>query len=247
MFIDIFVLIVVLVSILISLLRGLIREVLTIFGIGGGIAAAYAGGPILSPIMYGWLGVTEVEGKDPEKLFGVVSYPLLADILSYSAILVIFVLIFSVISHFLAEFAKNLGLGVLDRTLGVVFGFARAVLMLGLLYLPFFYLINEEQKDEWFKGSKTHIYLETASNMIDGFIPKSVEENIQESAGTIIDMSDTRKKLEEMDLLKTTPDSSDNSDKETEKKDGYSPEFRQGMDKLIEKNTDDSETVQELP
>ena len=247
MFIDIFVLIVVFVSILIAFLRGFIREVLTIFGIGGGIVAAYIGGPILSPLMYGWMGITEVEGEDPEKLFDVLPYPLLADLLSYSAILIVFVLVFSVISHFLAEFAKNIGLGVLDRTLGVVFGFARGVLVLGLLYLPFFYLIDDEQKENWFKDSKTHIYLETASSMVDSFIPKSVEENIQESADTIIDMSETRKKLEEMDLLKTTPEDSDDSQETQEQKDGYSPEFRQDMDNVFENNIDDSEAVQELP
>ncbi len=238
MFIDIFVIIFILGSVLIAFLRGFIREALTIFGIVGGMIAAYIGGPLLIPSVRSWMGITE--GEEPEKLFDMIPYPLLADILSYGIILIVFVIILSIISHFLAEFAKNLGLGALDRTLGVIFGFIRGVLVLGLLYLPFFYLAGDSQKEEWFKGSKTQIYLEATSTWIDGFIPKTVEENIKEGAQTLKDGSKTRSKLEEMDILKNKEDKMDNTDTSPNKKDGYSEEFRDKMDELIENNTDTS-------
>ncbi len=233
MIVDIFVLIVVLASVIIAFLRGFIREVLTVFGIGGGIAASYVMSPLLIPSMRGWLGVSEE--ADAAKLFDIVSYTLLADILSYGAVLIAFVVILSIISHFIAEFAKNLGLGALDRTLGVVFGLIRAAFVLGLMYLPFFYLAGDEQKDEWFKDSKTQIYLEISSSWIDGFIPKEVADNVVEGVETVKDVSETRKKLEDMDLLKR-----ESGNKSTPKKDGYSPEFRKDMDKLFEYNTDKS-------
>ncbi len=238
MIVDIFVLIVVLVSVLIAFLRGFIREILTIFGIVGGIAASYALSPLLIPSMQGWIGASD--DPDAEKLFGIISYPLLADILSYGAILISFVIILSIISHFIAEFAKNLGLGALDRTLGVVFGLVRAVFVLGLMYLPFFYLAGDEQKDEWFKNSKTQIYLEMSSSFIDGFIPKQVADDVKVGVEKAKDISETRKKLEDMDLLKR------NSDKGVDsKKNGYSPEFRKDMDKLFEHNSDKSPNYNE--
>ncbi len=235
MIVDIFVLIVVLSSVIIAFLRGFIREILTIFGIIGGIAASYALAPLLIPSMRDWVGASD----DPtaEKLFGILSYGLLADILSYGTVLIVFVIILSIISHFIAEFAKNLGLGALDRTLGVVFGLVRAGFVLGLMYLPFFYLAGDEQKEEWFKDSKTQIYLEMSSSWIDGFIPKEVADDTP-SGGieAIKDVSATRKKLEDMDLLKR-PSNNSNSPSD---KDGYSLDFRKDMDKLFEYNTDKS-------
>ncbi len=238
MIVDIFVLIVVLASVIIAFLRGFIREVLTIFGIAGGIAASYALSPLLIPSMQGWIGASD--DPDAEKLLGIISYPLLADILSYGAILIAFVIILSIISHFIAEFAKNLGLGALDRTLGVVFGLARAVFVLGLMYLPFFYLAGDEQKDEWFKDSKTQIYLEMSSSFIDGFIPKQAADNAVSAVETVKEVSETRKKLEDMDLLKRGSD-----DKAEPKKDGYSPAFRKDMDRLFEHNADKSPSYNE--
>ena len=242
MIIDILVLIIVLGSMIIAFLRGFIREVLTIFGIIGGAVAAYIGGPLLMPTMYGWLGITNEE--EPQKLFDIVPYPLVADALSYGAVFIVFVIILSIISHFIAEFAKNLGLGILDRTLGLIFGFVRGVLVLGLLYLPFFYLVGDEQKEEWFKGSKTQTYLEMTSSWIDQFIPKVEPEEGEESDNPLKDISGTRKKLEEMDLLKSTSeDARENINDEAgsiDRKEGYSPEFREKMDQLFEHNVDTS-------
>ncbi len=236
MIVDIFVLIVVLGSMIISLFRGFIREVLTILSIVGGLMASYMGGPLLIPHMSDWLGI--VEGEEVQSLFGIIPYPLLANILSYGSVLIAFVLILSVVSHYIAKFVSDIGLGALDRTLGIVFGFVRAVLLLGLMYLPFFYLAGKDQKEEWFKDSKTQVYLETTASWIDGYMPKNVEEDIEGGSKIINDVSNTRKKLEEMNLLKNSD--SKNDDETSEKKDGYAPEFRENMDKLIENSLDNS-------
>ncbi len=243
MIVDIFVLIVVLGSIIISFFRGFIREVLTIISIVGGMMASYMLGPLLIPSMEGWLGI--VEGEEAQNLFGVVPYPLLANILSYVSVLVIFVLILSVISHYISKFVSEIGLGALDRTLGIVFGFVRAVLLLGLMYLPFFYLAGEEQKEEWFQDSKTQIYLETTSSWIDGYMPKDIEDNMEEGSDIIKDVSKTRQKLEEMNLLKSKLDGLENGNNSSNGKDGYATDFREKMDKLIEDNTDNSSNLNE--
>lgn len=243
MIVDIFVLIVVLGSIIISFFRGFIREVLTIISIVGGMMASYMLGPLLIPSMEGWLGI--VEGEEAQNLFGVVPYPLLANILSYVSVLVIFVLILSVISHYISKFVSEIGLGALDRTLGIVFGFVRAVLLLGLMYLPFFYLAGEEQKEEWFQDSKTQIYLETTSSWIDGYMPKDMEDNMEEGSDIIKDVSKTRQKLEEMNLLKSKLDGLENGNNSSNGKDGYATDFREKMDKLIEDNTDNSSNLNE--
>ncbi len=235
MIVDILVVAVILISVVIAFLRGLVREVLTILGIIGSIAASYIGGPLLLPYMNNWLGITEENISD--KLFDILPYSILSTALSYGIILLVFGIILSIISHFLAGFVKTLGLGALDRTLGVIFGFIRGVFVLGLLYLPFFYLVEDEQKDKWFGNSKTHLYLEITSSWIDKLIPETMDKSKKDSTETIKNISSTRKKLEDMDLLdhntdKDNPTPSGN--------DGYSPEFRENMNKLFEYNADTS-------
>ncbi len=235
MIVDIFVLIIVLTSVIIAFLRGFIREILTIFGIVGGVIASYTMSPLLIPFMRGWIGADE--GDDTEKLFNIISYTLLSDVISYGIVLIVFVIIFSIISHFIAEFAKNLGLGALDRTLGVIFGLFRAIFVLGLMYLPFFYLAGDEQKSEWFKDSKTHIYLELSSSWINNFIPKINNDSIEITRKNIKNTSQTRKKLEDMDILKRKNNNEYKNNKSNQK-DGYSIDFRKEMDKLFEYNND---------
>lgn len=227
MIVDIIVLVVLLVSAVIAFLRGFIRETLTILGVGGGALASYLGGPHLIPYMRGWIGE---EGS----LFGIIPYTLLSDILSYASIFVVVVILLSVLSHILAETARNIGLGAVDRTLGVMFGLARAVLILAVIYMPFS-AMNKESKESFFAGSQTHMYIEAASNWLMGYMPPTGlgEENADEtlSAEEETGLSEARKRLEEMDIL-----SREQVEKalNSESMKGYSEEFRNKMDALIE-------------
>jgi hypothetical protein len=113
MIIDILVLLVLALSALIAFLRGFIREVLTIFGVLGGMVAAYYAGPMLLPLMEGWLGV-DPAAEDPQKLFDIIPYTYVAAFLAYGSIFVIVVVILSIISHMIAEAVKSVGLGAVD-------------------------------------------------------------------------------------------------------------------------------------
>ena len=235
MILDIIAGLIMLASILIAILRGFIREVLTIFGLVGGAVAAYIGGPLLSPQYQSWMGVTEGQ-EDPELMLGMVPYPLVAEVLAYATVFIVFVILLSILSHFLAESVKNLGLGAVDRTLGMVFGIVRGVLFLGLLYLPIYYLAGDEQKEDWsfLQNSKSRVYLEATSEWIAGFIPVNEEDiNFEETNETATAVNDARKKLQDMNLLQKS-DSELQEPNDQKSKDGYSDESRSEMDKLIE-------------
>jgi len=234
---DICVIFVLLASVIIAFMRGFVREVLTIFGILGGIVAAYIGGPLLSPLMRGWFGVVEGE-ESPEKLFDVIPYSIVADLLAYGAILVVFVILLSILSHFLAEFVKSVGLGPLDRTLGVVFGLARGIFVLGLLYMLPSFMIADEQKDEWFEGSVSRMYLDGVSGWMVGFLPDNMGDNVEQGEDAPSSVSEARKKMEDLNVLDPTEDITDLMSKDV--LDGYGSDFREGMDSLIEKSVEDS-------
>lgn len=237
MLIDAIILGVLFVSAVFAFLRGFIREVLTILGVVGGLAASLAFGKQLVPLMSQWLGVDE-NAKDPQLLLGVVPYTVLADVLAYGAIFFVVVIVLSVISNLLAKWARTIGLGPIDRTLGVIFGIARGVLVLAVLYLLPYLLFPEDTRRDWFKDSRTIVYIETTAAWLAEFLPDSVKNadpaSAADSASSMAKA--TRDKLKDLELLK-----GDEGQKETAppSEEGYEPGQRQDMQELIIEQTDD--------
>lgn len=193
MIVDLIVAAIVLASALISFMRGFIREVLTIAGVVGGIVAAVLFGPKLAPTVRLWFGIEE--GKEgPGNLFGIIPMEFVADAVTYGAIFISVVIVLYIITHFISGAAKAVGLGPVDRTLGVVFGIARALILLGLLYMPLNVLIPPKNKDELFKGSQTHVIIEKVSAAMSGYLPEY--ETVKQEAD-----DQFKKKLEQTDLL----------------------------------------------
>jgi membrane protein required for colicin V production len=169
MIFDILIIAVVLISALHAFWRGFIREILTIFGAIGGLFATLAYGDDLRPLMDSWLGVAD--GADGDKLFGMVSMSIVSAGLSYLAIFVLVFGVLSFIAHLIAEQVRALGLGAVDRTLGVVFGLARGLLIVGIFYLPLHILMNDDDKESWFKESHTHVIVSSISSFIESALP----------------------------------------------------------------------------
>lgn len=234
MIIDIVVAAIVLISALISFLRGFIRESLTIMGVVGGILAAVFFGGVLTPVIRDLLGANV---EDPPKLFDVIPMTIIADGLSYGSIFIVVVISLSVVSHVTADAAQDMGLGPVDRTLGVVFGIVRAVVLLGLLYLPFHLLMEKDTKDSIFEGSKTYIFIEQAADLMAGFLPES--ENTEKTVKKVEKKSgDTiREKLLDQDLLRTGNKEDEKAKEESGKNDksstGYDQKERNQMDDLF--------------
>ena len=234
MIVDIAVAVVLLVSAGIAFLRGFVREVLTIAGVVGGLVAAWYGQPYLLPSMRSWLGI--VPDAEPQKLFDIISYDLLADILSYGSIFVSVGIVLSIISHILAETVRGIGLGAIDRTLGVMFGLVRGIVLLGLLYTPAYLFVEQDVRHGWFEGSRTHFYIEKTAGLLSLMMPDGtvsvinsvVDQNFQDEQSNA-----AQKALKDIDLLPknsetTLPKSEERPDS------GYNDEFRQHMDQLFE-------------
>jgi membrane protein required for colicin V production len=252
MIFDAIVVVAVFISAVIAFLRGLIRELLTIVGVVGGALAAIFIGPMLLPAINNWLGVT----NDPDhvkKLFDVIPMTVVAGFCSYGLVFIVVVIVLSILSYFLSSGAKALGLGPVDRALGVIFGIARAALLLSLLYLPVYMLTNGKERDQWslFQGSKTRPFLEQGAAWIAGFMPENKEKTIDDKAKEARrELKDSREQLQKMDALKSAVDKAGSmmdtaKDKINDAKDsaqpaddksGYKNDQRQNLDNLIQKN-----------
>ena len=141
-----------------------------------------------------------------------------------------------------------MGLGPVDRTFGVVFGIVRAVLLLGLLYLPFHLLMDDEAKETHFAESKTHLYIEKTANLIAGFLPSS--EDVQEKADEVTN-GEIKQKLMDHNILddgdgsstileqltgEKTQDDEDRT-KDAETGTGYETKQRQELKNLLSEPT----------
>lgn len=233
MIVDIVVAVVVLISALISFMRGFIREVLTIIGVVGGIVAAILLGPQFVPVVNNWYGVEE-GAKDVPKLLDLVPLDMVAAATAYGLIFLVVVIVLSVVSHFLAAGAKAIGLGPIDRTMGVIFGVVRAVVLLGLLYLPFHMLMDKESgaqtKAEFFADSRSFIIIEKTAGVLATLLPNRNPDEIRKKA------EDTFKKnLMEQELLKGSKEEGAGAqDGKGAKKEGYDDEQREELKDLFE-------------
>ena len=243
MIFDIVAILILLVSCGIAFLRGFIREVLTIFGVAGGLAAAFFFGPTLMPLMNNLLGVED--GEEPKRLFDLVPYSFIADVLAYSVVFILVVIVLSLLSHFLSGRVRAIGLGSIDRSLGVFFGLVRGILILAVLYLPLYVLVDEDTRDVWFEGSRTQFYVEKTAAFLSDFIPddyvseakQAAEKEVQEKARS------TREKLQEMDMLRRNREENPESpakNGDTNSGSGYDDNERQNMNELIQDNIEDN-------
>ncbi len=250
MFFDAVIVAVVLLSAVFAFFRGFIREVLTILGVVGGLVAAYFGGPPLLPMMKNWLGIKE--GADPKLYFGVIPDTALADALAYGSVFLVVVIVLSIVSHLLAGWARAIGLGAVDRTLGVAFGIVRGVAVLAIIYLLPYILIDKETRMAWIKESRTLVFVEQTSAWMAGFLPESLrdEKAIDARAAADSMAKATREKLKELELLKgengetPTPPTPEGALPEGpltpapggagDGASGYNPDTRQDMKDLIQ-------------
>lgn len=225
--VDIGVILVLFISAGVSFFRGFIREVLTVLGVFGGAFAAFMFGGQLRPFMAGLFGITE--GEEAGKFFDLIPKTLAADVVAYASIFLLVFIILQLLSYFLSATVRALGLGPVDRTLGVFFGIARGILLLGILYLPLKLILPENNKQDWLGSSKTMFFVEQVSDFLSSFMPqdKKVKEEIET----------TRDKLKAIDVLgnkRIAPDKTDDKNPPAPQIEGYDNKAREGIEKLLQ-------------
>lgn len=229
---DIVVLVIVFVSAAVAFLRGFVREVLTIVGLVGASLVALTAGPALSPGLENWL-TADIPADEIEKarLWGYIPYDVAASAIAYLGLFVITLVVLSIISHYVAKSVHAIGLGPVDRSLGVVFGIARGFVLLGLLYLPFHILMSEEEKEDWFGTSHTVSYVEYSSDMMVALMPESWTRDT-EAEEDIDPLKDLTGENDEKSV-KGTDEEAAEGDEPAENTEGYDELERQAIDALI--------------
>ena len=160
---DIVILIIVAISALIALGRGLVKEVLSIIGwVLSGIAIIYLL-PVLNPVAQKYIETGWVAGVTTAVL-----------------ILIVFMVVWILITGNIVSKIRSSKLSSLDRTLGLFFGIVRAFLLVVLMYILVSWMMPQKAQPDLLKKSK---YFQIAGNFaepIEKLIPKDTLDAIKE-------------------------------------------------------------------
>src|SRR5271170_245918 len=148
---DALILLIVLGSTVIGLLRGFVREAVSLAFWIVAIWAAWKFGPIVEP-----------------HLGGLLADPKIAPWVGRFVILILILLIGWVIGMLLSYFTRSLGLGPLDRAIGLLFGILRGMILVGLMVIGA-ELLHLNQED-WWGRSKLVPYGETVGDWLRAMV-----------------------------------------------------------------------------
>ena len=157
--------VIMLISAILAMIRGFSREVLSIVS---WVAAAVA-----AATFYKSLSPT-ISSAIPQ----VASNPLVADAISAAAIFLIVLVIVSYLTMLLADLIIDSRIGVLDRTLGFIFGAARGALLVIITLMGFLWLANENEP-AWVAEAKSKPVLVSIGTNIRDALPENLDEVIK--------------------------------------------------------------------
>lgn len=137
--------------------RGLVREALSIAAWVLAAVAAFYAFPYVLPYLDRYLP------KGP-----------VANIAAAAGVFIVALVVLHMIAQILAKHAKHSHLSPVDRTLGLLFGLARGLVLACVLYIALaWFLPAGEHRPHWFAASRTLPYLAAGSDKLEQYFSRS--------------------------------------------------------------------------
>jgi membrane protein required for colicin V production len=153
--VDIAILAVLLLSALAAFSRGFVREVLAV---GSWVAAIFAVIYLLAPAR--------------PFLRQYITYPLLADGITGAAIFVITLAVCTTLASYLSRNIRGGALGAVDRSLGLLFGLARGVILVCLAYMLMVWVMPQEKdRPAWLQQAHSLPMVANAAEYLRSLVP----------------------------------------------------------------------------
>lgn len=203
---DVLLIVIMLLSGMLAMLRGLTREVLTIMAWA---AAALA-------TLFLW---PEYKGLAAQYI----QPAILAEIVLAASIFIFVLIVVSFIAVYLGDHILDAQVGPLDRAMGFVFGLARGLVLVVILYLFLDKLIAKEYHPPWIKQARSLPIIEQTGEAILSILPSILPEN----PGDLLPGRD--KVPEDKQSSNIRPQKSENQTVS-----GYGASERRGLNQLME-------------
>lgn len=158
-----------LLSALMGLIRGLTREILGLASWIGGASLTFIGMPYVQIIARRYI-----------------QNGMMADVAASVGLFVLFLILFSVISHTLSGFIKQSVLGGIDRSLGFLFGIGRGIILLCLFQLLISCFVPRHKQPEAFQNNRFAPMIYKGSDLIYSLLPHQIASKIFEQQQKLV-------------------------------------------------------------
>jgi membrane protein required for colicin V production len=198
-------------SALFAFARGFVREALSI--------VAWVGAALIT--LYGF-----------NHTYGIVvrfvTTPLLADLIAGAGLFVVSLIVLTILTAYVARFVHSSALSPIDRTLGLIFGLARGVILVSLAYLVVDVSLPQNDRPPWINEAKSEPFLAKGADMLRSALPESLQVKSAAAA------DDAHRALERAQdaqrAMRLVPAPAKGGQPAT----GYKSDERRDMDRLIE-------------
>lgn len=152
-------------SMVLSLWRGFVREVISLVGLTAAFVIAGRTSGMAAGLLHGWINNNTA-----------------ASVAAFAVIFIAVMLIVSLIGKLLYKLVNMADLTATDRTLGMVFGLARGLLLIGLFFL--IYTSYSKPDSVWMKNSKLTPYAIRLGDTLGKVIPEGYPFSRQGKSNT---------------------------------------------------------------
>jgi len=218
--VDLGVVILILLSGFLAFMRGFTKEVLSVVGwVGAAFATLYLRVP-LEPIVRRYVSPTYI-----------------ADPLTWIVIFLATLVTLSLLSHAIAARVRGSIMGPLDRSLGLLFGLGRGIVVACIAFLLLAWAMPvASDRPAWLREARVVPLLERGGDMLLGLLPEATRQRsraaVGRSAGQARDTIDAARTLQRL----TTPPGGPTSTPDTDRESGYKGDERRTLDNLIRNN-----------
>jgi membrane protein required for colicin V production len=156
--VDLAVLVVIALSAIFAFARGFVREALSI--------VAWIGAAVIT--LYGYdyvLGLTT----------RFVTTPLLADLIAGAGLFLVALILLTVLTGYVARMVQWSALTPIDRTLGLIFGVARGVVLVSAAYFLIDITLPPNDRPSWLRNARSEPLLAQGADMVRGVLPASLQ------------------------------------------------------------------------
>jgi membrane protein required for colicin V production len=155
---DLAIIAVIALSALFAFARGFVREALSI--------VAWVGAALIT--LYGFNHTYEIVVR-------FVTTPLLADLIAGAGLFVVGLIVLTILTAYVARFVHSSALSPIDRTLGLIFGLARGVILVSLAYLVVDVSLPQNDRPGWIKEAKSERFLARVADILRNTLPESLQ------------------------------------------------------------------------
>ena len=157
------------VSGLLALARGFIRELTSLVAWGAAAFAAWRAfyfKPLVDMV---------APHVDPAK-------PAIAQIIVAAAAFILVLIIVSIISVKFSDWVVDSRIGAFDRTLGFIYGLARGLIFVSIIYLFYGWIIPPDKQEDWVRNAKSLPVISMISATITTYLPPQIQETLTNSS-----------------------------------------------------------------